>query len=113
MEIKFNQGIKDDQVVVSPQGDLDLYASVSFFNAVLTRFDRVTNHLVLDFSGIRYIDSSGVGALIRLAQHSNAIGGEIQVANLTGTPRKILEMTNMIRLFTVVSDVEEALRAWE
>ena len=113
MEIEFGQGVKDDQVVVFPQGALDLYASISFFNSVLTRFDRVTNHLVLDFSRVRYIDSSGVGALIRLAQYANTIAGEIQLAGLTGTPKKILEMSNLIRLFKVSTDVESALRAWD
>lgn len=113
MEITSSQGKKNNQVVFVPQGDLDLYASVSFCNKVLAQFTRTTNHLVLDFSGVRYLDSSGVGALIRLAQHSKTIAGEIQIANLNGTPRKVLEMSNIIRLFTVVTDVETALKAWE
>lgn len=113
MEVTFNPGPKRNQVVFSPRGDLDLYASVAFFNTVLAQFDRTTNQLVVDFSGVNYLDSSGVGALIRLAQHAKTIAGEIQLASLGGTPRKVLEMSNVIRLFTVVPNVETALKAWE
>jgi len=113
MEIKFSRGVKDNQVVVLPQGDLDLYASVAFFNTVVARFDSVADHLVLDFSSVRYLDSSGVGALIRLAQHAKTFGGKIQLANLNGTPKKVLEMSNIIRLFIVATDVETALKSWE
>ena len=112
MEITFSRGPKNDQIVFVPHGDLDLYSSVSFCNTVLSRFDSKTNRLVLDFSAVRYLDSSGVGALIRLAQHAKTITGEIQLSNLTGTPRKVLEMSNIIRLFTVAPDVETALKAW-
>jgi anti-anti-sigma factor len=113
MEITFSQGKKGNQVVFAPHGDLDLYASVLFCDKVLSQFTRTTNHLVLNFSGVRYLDSSGVGALIRLAQHSKSIAGEIQIASLSGTPKKVLEMSNIIRLFKVVPDVETALQAWE
>ena len=113
MEITVNQGQRSNQVVFSPQGDLDLYTSVAFFNSVLTRFDRNTNQLVVDFSGVQYLDSSGVGALIRLAHHAKAISGTIQLVNLGGTPKKVLEMSNIIRLFTIAPDVESALKAWE
>jgi len=65
------------------------------------------------FGSILYLDSSGVGALIRFAQHSKTIAREILLSNLAGTPRKVREMSNIIRLFTVVPDVETALKAWE
>lgn len=106
-------GSKDNQLIVLPHGDLDLYASVAFCNAILPQFNRSKNHLVLDLSATRYLDSSGVGTLIRLAQHAKTISGEVKLANLTGTPRKVLEMSNIIRLFHVYSNVKEALTSWE
>ncbi len=113
MEIAFNQGRQINEAVFQLQGDLDLYASVSFFRIVSERFNKDTNHLILDFTNVRYMDSSGVGALIRLAQYSKSIAGDIQLANLGGTPRKVLEMSNIIKLFKIVDDVETALKAWE
>ena len=75
MEITFRPGAREDQLVVVPEGDLDLYASVAFCNAVLTRMEAGTRRLALDFNGIRYLDSSGVGALIRLLQKARQSTG--------------------------------------
>lgn len=113
MEIPFVRGPRSNQVVFSPRGDLDLYASVAFFNTVQAQFDRVANHLILDMSGVRYLDSSGVGALIRLAQYAKSVSGDIQLVNVTGTPRKVLEMSNVIRLFKLAPDVATALKEGE
>ena len=112
MEITFRAGIKPDQLVVVPVGDLDLYASVAFCNSVVARLESGTPKMVLDFTAVRYLDSSGVGAVIRLLQKAKALGGEIRVAHLGGTPRKVLEMSNIIRLLQVFPDVEAALQAW-
>lgn len=112
MEIDFRPGRRDNQLVVVLVGDLDLYASVAFCNAVMARLGAGANHLVLDFAGVRYLDSSGVGALIRLIQKARAAGGEVRLAALGGTPRKVLEMSNIITLVRVSADVASALEAW-
>jgi anti-sigma B factor antagonist len=112
MEITYSPGTKADQLVVVPKGDIDLYASVAFCNALVARLEGGTPKMVLDFTAVRYLDSSGVGALIRLLQKARTLGGEIRVAHLGGTPRKVLEMSNIITLLKVSPDVETALKAW-
>jgi len=112
MELTYRPGNKGDQVVVVPSGDIDLYASVAFCNAVIARLESGTPKMVLDFTAVRYLDSSGVGALIRLVQKAKTLGGEIRIAKLGGTPRKVLEMSNIITLFKVSPDVETALKTW-
>lgn len=112
MEISYRPGNRPDQIVVTPTGDLDLYASVAFCNAVITRLETGTPRMVIDLGGIRYLDSSGVGALIRLLQKARSLGGEIRVAQLSGTPKKVLEMSNIITLLKASPDVESALKAW-
>ena len=111
MEITYRPGHREDQLVVVPVGDLDLYASVEFCKTVLSRMEGGSHRIILDFGGIRYLDSSGVGALIRLLQKARTLGGEIRVANLSGTPKKVLEMSNIITLLKVASSVETALGA--
>jgi anti-sigma B factor antagonist len=112
MEIAYRPGAKPDQVIVVPVGDLDLYASVAFCNAVMARLEGGTPRMVIDMGGVRYLDSSGVGALIRLLQKARSLGGEIRVANIGGTPKKVLEMSNIITLLKPAPDVDAALKAW-
>lgn len=112
MEITFRPGHQPNQIVVIPQGDLDLYASVAFCKAVLEKLEGGAIRMVLDLGEVRYLDSSGVGALIRLLQKARSLGGEIRVSRLTGTPKKVLEMSNIIALLKVSPDTDTALKAW-
>jgi len=112
MELQLRPGTRTDQLIVAPSGDLDLYASVSFANAVLSRIDTGCRRIVFDLSDLRYLDSSGVGALIRLLQKCRTVGGEIRVAHLGGSPRKVLEMSNIISLLRLYPSVEAALEGW-
>ena len=112
MEITFLPGHRSDQIVVVPHGDLDLYASVAFCKSVLDKLESGATRMVLDLGEVRYLDSSGVGALIRLLQKARSLGGEVRVARLAGTPKKVLEMSNIISLLKVSPDVATALRSW-
>jgi len=113
MEIQFQPGRKRDQVIIVLEGDLDLYATVAFCNAVLSKLESGTTRAILDFGKVRYLDSSGVGALIRILQKARSLGGEIRVVRLAGTPMKVLEMSNIISLLKISPDTEAALEAWE
>ncbi len=113
MELSSRPGNKSNEVVVVPVGDLDLYASVAFCNSLTPMLEQGTPHMVIDMAGVRYLDSSGVGALIRLLHQARKLGGEIRVANLSGTPKRVLEMCNIISLLKEAPDVETALDAWK
>jgi anti-sigma B factor antagonist len=112
MEITFTSGRQTDQVVATVTGDLDMYAAVTFARAVEKRMDEGARRVVVDFAEVKYLDSSGVGALIRLLQKARALGGELRVASLGGTPRKVLEMSNILSILKTSTDVEAALQVW-
>ena len=57
--------------------------------------------VTIDLSAADYIDSAGLGMLIRLREH---VGGDANRITLTGanpTVKKILEVANFGRLFTI------------
>jgi len=112
MELAMRPGNKADELIVAPAGDLDLYASVAFANTVMAKLASGTRRVVLDFTSVRYLDSSGVGAIIRLLQMVKTLGGELRATGLAGTPRKVLEMSNIISLLKISPTVEAALQAW-
>ncbi len=57
----------------------------------------------LDFSGTRFIDSSGLGALISLHKLMCGRQGRVRVVNPTPQVQQILELTRMHRLFEVAT----------
>ena len=67
--------------------------------------------VVLQLDQVEFIDSSGLGALVRLMQAARAKGGDLK---LSGVPPKILKtlaMTNLLSQFETYESVEEAITA--
>jgi anti-sigma B factor antagonist len=67
--------------------------------------------VVLQLDQVEFIDSSGLGALVRLTQAARARGGDLK---LSGVPQKILKtlaMTNLLSQFETYDSVEEAITA--
>lgn len=80
------------------QGDLDLYGAPGFFRVAKALLDESTQGMHLDFSGVGYLDSSGVGVIIRLLQSARAGRMRLTFSGIRGTPRKVLSMSNILPL---------------
>jgi hypothetical protein len=67
--------------------------------------------LVIDLSGVPYIDSAGLGAVIEAKQKVEAYGGEFALAGLQNTVHSIFEMLRLDQVFSIFPDVNAALAA--
>jgi anti-anti-sigma factor len=67
--------------------------------------------VVLQLEKIEFIDSSGLGAIMRLMQAARAKGGDMKLCGLTPKIRKILELTHLISQFETYDCMEEAITA--
>ena len=56
----------------------------------------------IDFSGTRFVDSSGLGALIAVHKTLCGQGGSLRILNPSPQVRQILELTRMHRIFEIV-----------
>ena len=64
--------------------------------------------LVLDMSGVSYLDSAGVGALVQLFVHRRNQTKKMAVAALTTQGAAVLQVAGLTKLLPVFSTVEEA-----
>ncbi|MGA3089544.1 MAG: STAS domain-containing protein [Terriglobales bacterium] len=67
--------------------------------------------VVLQLDNVEFIDSSGLGAMVRLTQAARAKGGDLKLAGVPPKIRKALEMTNLLSQFEAYDSVEEAITA--
>ena len=67
--------------------------------------------IVLQLDQVEFIDSSGLGALVRLMRDARAKGGDLKLARLPSNIRKTLEMTHLLSQFEAYDTVEEAITA--
>jgi anti-sigma B factor antagonist len=66
---------------------------------------------VLELDKVEFVDSSGLGALVRLVQSARAKGGDLKLSGVPPKIRKALEMTNLLGQFETYETVEEAITA--
>jgi len=98
MEWRISAAGSDGFATISMRGDCDLYAAPAFAADVIARIRAGSKRIRLDFSAVAYLDSSGVGAVIRILQAAKAAQAEIRVRGLSGSPRKVMIMSNVISL---------------
>ena len=57
--------------------------------------------LMLDFSGVTFMDSSGIALLLRLHRALALTGGKLQVVQVPRQPAKVLKAAGLGRLFSI------------
>ena len=72
------------------------------------------NHkrIVLNLSGVNYIDSGGLGTLVALHTTAHMAGGAIRLASLTQRVGDLLQVTKLLTVFEVHNSEYEALEAF-
>ena len=68
--------------------------------------------LVLGFSRVSDIDSSGLGALVYILHKSRAAGGNIKIACIQPRPRIVFDVTKVYRVFEIYDSVEGAVSSF-
>ena len=70
------------------------------------------SNLVLHLGEIVFIDSSGLGMLVRLLTSTRSARGDLKLCQVPEGVRKVLKMTNLITLFDTHESEEEAVLAF-
>jgi len=70
-------------------------------------------HFALDMSGVTFIDSLGLAALVSGLKLARQRGGDVVLVNPSDRVRTILELTVMDKVFRIVATVSEALGSSE
>jgi len=79
-------------------------------------FDKCINDeekkIVIDFSNVGYIDSSGLATLIEMLQRLNKYQGRLRLCNMSEKIKSIFQITKLEKLFDICATQEEALKGF-
>jgi anti-sigma B factor antagonist len=93
----------DGRPVVCLRGELDAH-NADTLRAVLGEQLDQTPTLIVDMSGLSFIDSTGLGVLVGALRRARSLGGDISLVVTKPTIRKVLTMTGLDRTFEVVGN---------
>ena len=97
-----------DRGVLSFHGPLTMENVPPFLNAV-RREDAPT--VILDFSGVPYLDSSGLGSLVSACTSCIKAGRRVALTGVNARVRKVFEITKVERVLLVFPTLTDALEA--
>ena len=90
-------------------GDLDSTNAEATSNRIVELLDGEVTTLVADFSRLRYINSTGLGALLFVNKKVKGVGGVFKVANVNENVLEIIEIIGADQLLEIHRTLEEAL----
>jgi anti-sigma B factor antagonist len=68
-------------------------------------------HVVMDFSQVQYIDSSGIGTIVRMFRGLKEKGGTMVLAGCSDSVTKVFTLINFQKYFQFFATREEAIQA--
>ena len=93
-------------LLIKLKGNLDMYSSIAFKDDVEKHAKVKGRELVFDMQDLLYMDSSGVGALIKFLNHCKEHDSKVSIANLKPAIEKIFKVSGLIPYFGILSDAE-------
>ena len=91
-------------------GDLDSTNAEATSNRILALLNDNVKTLVADFAKLRYINSTGLGALLFVNKKVKEIGGVFKVANGNENVLEIIEIIGADQLLEIYASLEDASR---
>lgn len=91
---------REDGRLIVVGGDVDLYSSPDLRRAILEAM-RVEREVLVDLSGVRYMDSSGVATLVEGLKSAMADGKTFRLLSPSPAVMKVLELSRLDSIFEV------------
>ncbi|TGK81834.1 VWA domain-containing protein [Leptospira noumeaensis] len=89
-------------------GDIDLYKCPEIKLLIEQKLSEGFRYIVFDFANTSHIDSSAIGMVIQIVGWLRRRGGELVVANIHDSVKKIFEITRLYNHIRVAENVSSA-----
>jgi len=90
-------------------GSLDYQASAQLRGGLNQFLQETPPRILMDLTGVTYVDSSGIAFFVELSQKVKAAGGKMVFAGLNDSVRSVFELAKLHLFFTIAPTRENAL----
>jgi anti-sigma B factor antagonist len=112
--MELEQRIVGNVAIITVTGDitLDKGGDVLLKDKVQSLHQQAYTHLLIDLSGVAYVDSAGLGQLVQAYATTKTRGGELKLLNVTKRLRDLLVVTKLLTVFESFDDEASALASF-
>ena len=90
---------KDETIYID--GELDIFNAQDVRVRVLDEYEKSKSDIVLDFSHVSFMDSTGLGVLISIQKVLNDDGYKLRIVNVDPKIKKIFVITELEEVFDI------------
>lgn len=106
MEIETH--VSGSATLIRVLGEVDMSSSPKVREALIGLTKQQIPAIVVDLTGVRYMDSSGIATLVEGLQETMSYGGKFRLAGLTPKVRQVFELARLSDVFEIFPDVVAA-----
>lgn len=97
------------------------FENINRFNALITEpvkeqlnnlFNKPNTKLVLNLSGISFIDSSGFGVFLSVMKTANINYGQFKICNINAEVMELFKLLQLHNVFEIYSNLDDCLRSF-
>ena len=95
----------DNACTLQLHGEVDLAVAGDIVTlGTLSLNEQTTQTLIVDLEGVTFMDSTAIGALVRLRNLAVETGKQLRLAHLPDRVRQVLTLTSLLDVFEEVPD---------
>ena len=112
--MEFEQRIAGNVAIIKVTGDITLNkgGDVLLKDKVQSLIQQGHKHLLVDLSGVSYVDSAGLGELVQAYATTKNRGGALKLLNVTKRLRDLLVVTKLLTVFEAFDNEASALASF-
>ncbi len=112
--MKFKDKIHGDVGVLTLKGKLMGYPETDELHDEIRSFlGQGINKILVDLNGVSWMNSMGVGALMRCLTTVKNKEGDLRLSRLTDKARSIFVMTQLIRVFQIHETIDQGIESFK
>lgn len=107
MKAKYNK--RGKTLIASISGELDQHYASEVRHDLDAKISGGCKDLVFDFSGLEFMDSSGIGVIVGRYKAIKSMGGKVRIANINPQVSRIIKLSGIEKIIPVYDSVNSAL----
>lgn len=109
MEITVSRTTAGDVPIVAVNGEVDVYSAPALKEKINELLEGGQNTLIVDLSGVGFLDSTGLGALVEARAATTEAGGALPLVCSQERILKLFTITGLDGVFTIHATVGDAV----
>ena len=112
VQLKLSTRIVDGVLIVDCSGRIIFGEESAALRDTIRNLIADNHRIVLNLSGVNYIDSGGLGTLVALYTTAQNTNGSIKLSNLTQRVGDLLLVTKLLTVFEVYDEEQKAVQSF-